>query len=250
MSSVQSIRRAFAVLGALSDGPMGVTEVAERTRLPKSTAARLLASLAVDEAVEQLPDSARWRLGPRIEHLAANLRPSRSLIAVARPHLVELAATAGEASGLSMPDGFTVHYIDQADGQHPVSVRDWTGTRLPMHAGSAGIVFLAHLRPPELDRYLQLPLERFTEHTVTDPDALRDRLRRVLHAGVAWTRDEFAEGLSSVAAPISGADGEVTAAVHVHGPSYRFPPPGGEPAIEEAVRATAARISVALRAAT
>ena len=42
MSRVQSIERAFAVLGALADGPIGVTEVAERVGLPKSTAARLL----------------------------------------------------------------------------------------------------------------------------------------------------------------------------------------------------------------
>ena len=43
MSRVQSIERAFAVLGALADGPLGVTEVAQRVDLPKSTAARLLA---------------------------------------------------------------------------------------------------------------------------------------------------------------------------------------------------------------
>jgi len=46
MSRVQSIERAFAVLGALADGPIGVTEVADRADLPKSTAARMLASLA------------------------------------------------------------------------------------------------------------------------------------------------------------------------------------------------------------
>jgi DNA-binding IclR family transcriptional regulator len=50
VSRVQSIERAFAVLSALSDGPIGVTEVAERTELAKSTAARLLASLAREGA--------------------------------------------------------------------------------------------------------------------------------------------------------------------------------------------------------
>ena len=55
MSRVQSIERAFAVLGALADGPIGVTEVADRVDLPKSTAARLLASLAREGVVEQVP---------------------------------------------------------------------------------------------------------------------------------------------------------------------------------------------------
>ena len=56
MSSVQSIRRAFAVLGTLGDGPLGVTDVAGRSGLPKSTAARLLATPA------SLVNTARYRV--------------------------------------------------------------------------------------------------------------------------------------------------------------------------------------------
>ena len=70
MSRVQSIERAFAVLAALTDGPIGVTEVADRVELPKSTAARMLASLAREGAVEQVPGETRYRLGPRIEALS------------------------------------------------------------------------------------------------------------------------------------------------------------------------------------
>ena len=91
MSRVQSIERAFAVLGALADGPIGVTEVADRADLPKSTAARLLASLAREGVVEQVPGDTRYRLGPRLVTLAARIRPMRSLAALARPSLEELA---------------------------------------------------------------------------------------------------------------------------------------------------------------
>ena len=66
-------------------------------------------------------------------------------------------------------------------------------------------------------------------------------------AGNAWTRDEYAMGLSSVAASIADARAEVVAAVHVHGPSYRFPEPGSEERIAAAVRTAAARIGVRLR---
>ena len=79
MSSVQAIGRAFAVLGALADGPLGVTEVAERAGLPKCTAARLLATLAHEGAVEQVPGETRYRLGPRIvdARRGAARRPDR-----------------------------------------------------------------------------------------------------------------------------------------------------------------------------
>jgi DNA-binding IclR family transcriptional regulator len=62
-------------------------------------------------------------------------------------------------------------------------------------------------------------------------------------------RDEFAIGITSVAAPVADARGELVAAVHVHGPTYRFPVEGSEEAIARAVRAAAAQIGSRLRAA-
>jgi DNA-binding IclR family transcriptional regulator len=249
MSRVQSIERAFAVLEALADGPLGVTEVADRVDLPKSTVARLLGSLVHEGAVEHVEDGTDYRVGGRIVTLAAGVRPTRSLVAVARPHLVELAAAVGEAAGLSIPDGFLVHYVDQVDSPHPVGIRDWTGTRLPMHAVSSGLVFLAHMHPGDIDAYLASSLARYTPTTVIDPDEIRGRLRQTLLEGFAWTRDEVADGISSVAAALADEDGEVIAAIHVHGPSYRFPAVGAERGIADRVVATAARISSGLRQA-
>ena len=67
--------------------------------------------------------------------------------------------------------------------------------------------------------------------------------------GYTWALEEFDEGISSVAAPVADASGEVVAAVHLHGPSYRFPSPGSEDALADDVVATAARISGSLRQA-
>ena len=249
MSRVQSIERAFAVLAALADGPIGVTDVADRTGLPKSTAARLLASLAREGVVEQVPGDTRYRLGGRLAMLAAGLLPTRSLGRLARPSLVELSATVGEAAGLSVPEGDLVHYIDQVDTPNPVSVRDWTGSRLPMHAVSSGQVLLAFRPVAALEKYLERPLERFTERTLVDPATLRARLQDVRRDGYAWVREEFDRGINSVAAPIADVSGEVVAAVHLHGPSYRFPAAGSEAAIAERVVTTAARIAGGLRQA-
>ena len=247
MSTVQSIARAFAVLSALADGPIGVTEVAERARLPKSTAARLLSSLAAEGAVEQVQGDTRYRLGGRIVSLAAGVLPTRSLVALAGPLLASLASDVGEAAGLAIPDGFTVHYVDQVDSPHPVGVRDWTGTRLPMHAVSSGLVFLAHMHPTEAERLLAQPLEQLTSRTVADPDAIRERLRRIQLDGYAWTSEEYAEGIASVAAGVADEDGEIIAAVHVHGPAYRFPVAGSERRVGTTVAATAAALGERLR---
>jgi DNA-binding IclR family transcriptional regulator len=208
----------------------------------------MLTSLAQEGAVEQIPGDTRYRLGPRLGSLAAGVRPTRRLVAVAHPYLVELANQAGEATGLSVPEGPTMHYVDQVESPNPVQVRDWTGTRIPMHAVSSGQVVLANLSPPALDRFLAYPLERFTPKTLVKLDDIRARLHDVRRDGFAWAREEYAIGISSIAAPIADAAGEVVAAIHIHGPSYRFPAAEMEPAAEQAIVETAARISARLRA--
>jgi DNA-binding IclR family transcriptional regulator len=247
MSSIQSVKRAFDVLGSLGDGPLGVTEVAERAGLPKSTAARVLATLVGEGAVEQVPGDTSYRLGPRLITLAAGFSLTRSLAAIARPMLIDLAQSSGEAAGLAMPDGDLVHYIDQVDTLQPVLVRDWTGARIPLHAVSSGQVLLAFRTPGAIERYLERPMERFTDHTLTDAGAVRERLREVRRQGCIWAMDEFEDGISSIAAPIADASGEVIAAVHVHGPSYRFPAAGSEAELAQLVLAGAARIAAGMR---
>ena len=85
-----------------------------------------------------------------------------------------------------------------------------------------------------LARYLAEPLEAFTPRTLTDAGALLERLRDVRRDGHAWVHDEYAVGITSVAAPIADARAEIVAAVHVHGPSYRFPTAGDEDRIAAA----------------
>ncbi|MDF2733695.1 MAG: IclR family transcriptional regulator [Chloroflexota bacterium] len=249
MSSIQSVKRAFDVLSSLGDGPLGVTEVADRAGLPKSTAARVLATLVGEGAVEQVPGDTSYRLGPRLITLAGGFSLTRSLAAIARSTLVELAQASGEAAGLGMPDGDLVHYIDQVDTVQPVLVRDWTGARVPLHAVSSGQVLLAFRTPAAIERYLERPMEGFTARTLTEPDAVRERLREVRRHGYAWAMDEFETGISSIAAPIADASGEVIAAVHVHGPSYRFPASGTQADVAQVVLSAAAQIAAGLREA-
>jgi DNA-binding IclR family transcriptional regulator len=112
---------------------------------------------------------------------------------------------------------------------------------------SSGQVLLAFRTPAAIERYLDRPMERFTPSTLVDPDAVRDRLRDVRRRGYSWAIEEFDAGISSIAAPIADASGEVIAAVHVHGPSYRFPPPDQTAELAQIVVAGAATIAAGLR---
>jgi IclR family acetate operon transcriptional repressor len=223
VSSVHSIERAFALLDALRPGPAGVTELSRRVDLPKSTVARLLSTLQGVGAVERDDDGVRYRRSAEWGRLPGQIGGVETLVAVARPGLAALVDQLGESAGLSVPDGYLARYISQVDSGNPVQVRDWTGERIPMHAVSSGLVFLADLPDKALDDFLRHPLAGFTPHTVTSPSRLRRRLREVRTDGYAWVEEEYAEGINSVAAPVRRGDGRTIAALHVHGPSYRFP---------------------------
>ena len=242
---VQSLERAFAILDEVARRPAGVTAIAERVRLPKSTVARLLATLEDVDAVERF-EGVRWRIGPGVEALTTAVSRERSLISIARPLLVDLVAELGEDAGLGLPDGNEILYVDQVESDNPVQVRDWTGTRAPMHAVPSGLVLLAEWPPDALDAYLSGELVALTSRTVTDPGDLRARLAEVREHGYAWGLKEFAEGIDSVAAPIRDGRGKAIAAIHVHGPSYRFPPARREASIATRLVAAAAAASAQL----
>jgi len=245
MTTVQSIDRAFSVLRALIPGAAGVTEIADRVNLPKSTVSRLLSTLEEVGAVEQVAVGGGYRIGAGMAELAGAARPGRTLVAAARPQLLELARATGEAAGLSVPDGVEMLYLDQVNPDTELQVRDWTGTRIPMHAVPSGQVAMAAMTEGELDAYLAAPLAALTPHTIVDPARLRARLAEVRRNGYALAVDEFAEGLSSIAAPITDGAGSVVAALHVYGPTYRFHTERDPAELGALVVDTASRIRVA-----
>ncbi|MEL7157637.1 MAG: IclR family transcriptional regulator [Actinomycetota bacterium] len=246
MSGVQSIERAFALLRALAVGPAGVTDLADRAELPKSTVARLLSALESEGAVEQVESGGEYRLGSSLADLAGAAAPGYNLVTAARPHLIELTDLTGESSGLSILDGGEVYYLDHVESTEEVMVRSWTGERIPFHLVPSGLALLAGAPARAIDQHLARPLSRSTEHSVIDPSVIRRRIAEAGEVGFVWCHREFDEGISSVAAPVRGPSHEVIAAVHVHGPTFRFPGESDEHEIGETVRAAAERLATQL----
>ncbi|NOX29907.1 MAG: IclR family transcriptional regulator [Actinobacteria bacterium] len=223
--SVQSVERSFAILRALGRGPMGVTELADDVGLAKSTVSRLLASLETEGAVEQVEAGGQYQVGEALAELGAAHRGASSLTALARPILVELVEQIGEAAGLSIVDGNSMLYLTQVEAPGEIQVRDWTGETAPIHSVPSGIVAMAQMPRRRLRALLSRDLEVCTPNTVLDFDSLAERCVQARSLGYAWGHEEFVVGITSVAAPVIGAGGDVTAALHVEGPTYRFPNP-------------------------
>ncbi len=247
MSGVQSIQRAFALLRALAVGSAGVTDLAERADLPKSTVARLLSALEEEGAVEQLSTGGEYRLGTGLIDLAGAVGPGRNLIAAARPYLLDLMEQTKETSGVAVLEGTMAHYLDNVESDEEVQVRGWTGELIPLNVVSSGIVLLAGQPQEFVDRYLSKPLTRSTKASVTDREQIKARLKQVKADGYIWMYAEFDESINSVAAPVIDGSRGTVAALHVHGPAYRFPAAKDATAIGQLVRDAAEKLSVQLR---
>ena len=244
VAGVQSVERAFSVLSRLSERPTALSELARAVDLPVSTTSRLLGTLEALGAVERLDPLGVYRIGPAILSMASAADQSQSLVAIAEDEMIALSEELGEAVGLSVPAGHNMHYTSQVMADSPIQVRDWVGEQIPMHLVSSGLVLLANWTSDAVENYADRDLEGPTKNSITDADQLRDRVEAIRDAGVAWTHEELESGINSVAAPLFVA-GEAVAAIHLHGPAFRFPGDRTEQ-VEKAVMAAAERINLML----
>ncbi|MDP9362985.1 MAG: IclR family transcriptional regulator [Chloroflexota bacterium] len=223
---VQSFDRAVAILDAFTaDRPeLGVSEIARRTGLSRSTAHRLLSSLQHHELVQQVPGSRDYALGPRVLRLAQAALAGANLPAMARPAMTRLRDQHDETVGLHLPQGgFGRIVVDQVESRQPLR-RTYTdvGHLIPVHQGAPGKVLLA-FRPAELrEEVLARPLQAATPRTIVDPDELREELRRVAEAGYALSIEERTPMTSTIAVPILDHTGKAIAAMSISGPSSRL----------------------------
>jgi IclR family acetate operon transcriptional repressor len=242
-NSVQSVDRAISILQVLArHGRAGVTEIATELSVHKSTVSRLLGTLEARGLVEQASTRGRYRLGYGVVQLAAGASKKHDLTVVSRTVCDALAEDVGETVNVVVHEGRAVVTIDQIMGSASVTTVNWVGQRNPLHATSAGKVFLANLPDADLQSYLDEKMTRFTEHTIVDPASLRAELATVREHGYSRSIEEQEIGLAAVAAPIRALDGGVIAALAVSGPTFRIDE-ARIPVIAERLLAAAAEIS-------
>ena len=206
-SGIGVLDKAVGVLHSIAESPCGLAELCERTGLPRATAHRLAAGLEVHRLLAR--DSAgRWRLGPALSELAAQVNDP--LLAAGSAVLPRLREITGESVQLYRLEGTTRVCI--AALEPPAGLRDTVpvGARLPLTAGSGAKVLLAY--SDTATQQAVLPSAKFTERTLAE----------VRRRGWAQSAAEREPGVASVSAPVRDRSGAVIAAVSVSGPIDRM----------------------------
>lgn len=238
--------RALDVLQLFSDERLvwSGAEISEQLGVARSTGYRYLQSLVASGFIEE--GGGGFRLGPRVFELARLARRGIGLSEVARPVMRDLAVEVSESVLLTRRSGNAVVCLELEETSHPIRLSYERGQVLPLNAGAAAEVLLALLPDDEVRALLGPgPLQRFTARTITDPDTFVARLAEIRVNGVAVSRGELDEDVLGIAAPITGADGAVRAAISIAALSSRVPASRVR-TVGKAVRAAADAVSVEL----
>jgi IclR family transcriptional regulator, KDG regulon repressor len=222
---VKSLERAIDVIEALSrhPGEVAVTDLARELGMPKSSAFRVLNTLRRRGYVRQNADTERYSLGPRFLHIAAAVEQETDLRAVALPHLHALRDRTHETVHLAIPDGSKMVYLDKFESPQPVRLASRVGQQILLHCTALGKAYLTAL--PEAEQLAMvrgLELERRTDRTITDRDALLSELGSGRYRGFALDDVENEIGVRCVGAALLDHRGRPIAAISVSAPTTRF----------------------------
>ncbi len=220
----RSVERAFAVLVAMagSTGALGVSELARRTGLPKSTVHLSLATMRRIGFVEKDADSDRYNLGLQAAQIGARAAERSRLIGYLSGRMRELAERSREAVSLGIRTGRSVIFIERFETAHVLKTSIRVGVPMPLHASATGKVLLAALSDDEVcEIYPDEQLPEQSEKTIRSRTALLAELAEVRDRGYAYNHDELYDGVSAAAVPVRLGD-EVVAALSIAGPTARF----------------------------
>jgi DNA-binding IclR family transcriptional regulator len=221
---LSSVASAIELLKAFSEDEveLGISTLAKRLGVAKSTAHRLATTLTSEGLLEQDRASGKYRLGLALFRLGTLVRRRMNVSEVARPHLFSLRQTTNETVHLAILDGRDIMYVYFLESTQAVRMRSDLGLRKPAHCTAEGQAILAFSPPETVETLIRTPLHPRTPQTITAPDRLIKALDIVRQRGCAIEDEESEIGVRCVAAPVRNDAGEVVAAVGVAGPVSRL----------------------------
>ena len=221
-ASSQSLERGLAILGAFTpDRPaLGISELALRLNLTRSTTHRYVATLAKLGYLDQDEATRKYRLAIRVLDLGFSVLGALGLREIAAPHLQRLTATTGHTSNLAIRDDTDVILIDRVRGRpgryHHLEFSLHAGSRIPSYCSATGKALLAFLAQPDLDDVLdRIELLPRGPRSLTTRATLLAELSQVRRTGIALNDEELDSGLRSIAVPIRSRSGPVVAAINL-----------------------------------
>jgi IclR family KDG regulon transcriptional repressor len=221
---LSSVANAIRLVKTFSDDDyeIGISNLAKRLLLPKSTVHRLASTLIDAGLLEQNPENGKYHLGLVVFELGSLVRRKMDFSAEAKPYLMSLREKTGETVHLAILDYSSILCVNTLESKQTIRMTLDVGRRKPAYCTAEGKVLLAYQTPEVVERMLSGQLLRRTPNTIVDEQELRQELIAIRSRGYAVDDEESEQGLRSLAAPVRNYTGDVIAATSIAGPSQRL----------------------------
>ncbi len=216
---VPAVYKAFRLLETVSgsEKPLGVSELARKLQMGKSTVHGLVTTLEALGVLESVPGK-RYAIGPLLRVLAAGAAQQPDLRRMARPALERLAEDTELTTFLGIPADSHVTIVDIVHGTPTLAISAQVGTTIPLLAGAVGKVVLASWESERRRSFLhETTLPAFTPQSIVSPDGYERAVAETLARGAAIDCDEYVDGVRAAAAPINGPEQRLLAVLWVAG---------------------------------
>lgn len=245
-NSIKTTKRSFELIEGLKEmGGAGVTELANRLDMSKSVVHNHLNTLRDEEYVVKRND--KYALSLKFLELGGYTRKQMPIYTAAREPMAQLAEETGELINLMTESSGYGVYLYRAKGDNAVDLNTYTGFQTHLHITALGKSIMSQLSEEEWMGYVEKRgLPAATENTITDTEALRERLRQIEEQGYTIDNSERLEGVRCVAAPIEGQEG-VAGAISVSAPEGRLSLEQAREETQRKVRNTANVIELEMR---
>jgi DNA-binding IclR family transcriptional regulator len=218
---IRAVGRALAIFDAYDNEHLSLSlqEIAERIRMPKTTAFRLVNTLERTGFLVRM-DNQRYCLSLKLARLGGLVRSTLSILEIARPVMLQVNEQVTETIALNAVVGNERMVLDAVDTPSPLMSMARPGERQPLLLGASGRILMAYMKPEVLEAVLKA--------NVRAPDfdrAAFDReIARFKRQGYAVTRGQRVPGLTAIAVPIFDIHDDVKYSLALTGPSVRVDP--------------------------
>jgi len=221
---LSSVANSLRLIKAFSEDhyEIGISDLAKRLGLAKSTVHRLASTLLEQGMLEQNAGDGKYHLGLALFELGTLVRRKMDFTVEARPYLRTLAERTGETVHLAILDHDSVLYIITHESKQALRMGSKVGTRVPVHSTAVGKTLLAFQPEAEIARIIARGLPASAPGTIVDPKVLQRELAQVRARDYAVDDEESEVGLRSIAAPVRSHSGNVIAAISIAGPVHRM----------------------------
>lgn len=219
-TTVGSDERMLDIMEALKEHTSaGVTELADRLDMPKSTVHVHLSTLK-DRGYVVQNEAREYRLSLRVLDMGMMVRETQEMYEEVLPKLDELAEETDEKVWWAVEENGKAVFIAKSVGKHAIQTNARIGHHIELYQLAAGKAILASL--PAERREAILGQYDYPVGDGTTRADLEAELEEIQDRGVAYGSDQFLQGVSGVGAPLTDNAGNSFGAISVSGPSNRL----------------------------